>query len=406
MFGKGKLLIIAFIAVVLLSAFGLLRLFTLRFEKGDVFPPYSSLRSDPLGCKALFMALERSAGLEARRNFRDLERLKGFQGGTIYYMGAGEELLDASSDEQVRKLEALAGEGNRLVIAFGMVKGRPSAARGKEDKTDDEASRDKRTKRADAAQSRAGRGGVWGLEIGAFDPPVGPVKTRPRASLSAPASGLPPTIPLHSPHNFKGIGKGWRPVYNYGERAIVLERAVGKGSILLLAESYLLSNEALRNDRCPGLLAWLQGAGRTALFDESHLGVYDNPGVMALIKKHRLVPFLLALMALAALYVWKSAVPFVAMAAPEKEQAEFGVRDNFSGLVNLLRRNIASGELLNACFREWSRSFSREFRNNPALGEQVRAIVSDEAARSAGKRNPLARYREIARILEKKQGGL
>jgi hypothetical protein len=401
--GKGKLIIIAFIVVVLLSAFGLLRLFTLRFEKGDVFPPYSSLRSDPLGCKALFMTLERSTGLDGRRNFRDLDRLKGLQGGTIYYLGAGEELLDASSDEQVRKLEALAGEGNRLVIAFGMVKGRPSATREREDKADGEAARDKRKKAADMAKSRASRGGVWGLEIGTFGPPAGPVKSRPRAALSATAAELPPTIPLHSLHNFKGDGKGWRPIYNYGERAVVLERAVGKGSIVLLAESYLLSNEALRNDRCPGLLAWLQGAGHSALFDESHLGVYDNPGVMELIKKHRLVPFVLALMALAALYVWKSAVPFVAMAAPETEQREFGVRDNFSGLVNLLRRNIAQGELLNTCFREWSRSFSREFRNNPALGEQVRAIVSDEAARPVGKRDPLARYREIARILEKKR---
>jgi len=402
-FGKGKLLVIAFIAVVLFSAFGLLHLFTLRFEKGDVFPPYSSLRSDPLGCKALFMALERSAGLDARRNFRDLDSLKGLQGGTIYYLGAGEELLDVSSDKRARKLEALAGEGNRLVIAFGMENGRPSAAMAGEDKTDNGAARDKRTNGADAAQSCASRTGLWGVEIGTFNPLFGPVKSRPRAELSAPAAELPPTIPLHSLHYFKGDGKGWRPVYNYGKQAIILERTVGKGNIVLLAESSLLSNEALRNDRCPGLLAWLQGAGRSALFDESHLGVYEDPGVMALIKKHRLVPFLLALMALAALYVWKSAVPFVAKAAPEKEQSEVGVRDNFSGLVNLLRRNITPGELLNACFREWSRSFSREFKDNPALGDQVRAIVSDEAARPVGKRDPLARYREIGRILEKER---
>jgi hypothetical protein len=402
-FGKGKLLIIAFIAVLLFSAFGLLQLFTLRFEKGDVFPPYSSLRSDPLGCKALFLALEHAAGLDARRIFRDLERLKGFPGGTIYYLGAGEELLHASSDREVRKLEALAGEGNRLVIAFGTLRGRQSAATGKVDEADMDGAREKEAKPAETPHSSTGRGGVWGLEIVAFDPPPAPLKSRPLALLSAPAAELPPAIPLFSPHGFKGDGKLWRPVYSYGERSIVLERAVGKGSIVLLAESYLLSNEAMRNDRFPGLLAWLQGAGRRALFDESHLGVYDNPGVMALIKKHRLVPFTLALMALAALYVWKSAVPFASITVPVKERTGVGVRDNFSGLVNLLRRNIAPGELLTACYREWSRSFSREFRNDPSLGEKVRAIVSCDAARPVGKRDPLARYREIARILEKKR---
>ena len=165
-----------------------------------------------------------------------------------------------------------------------------------------------------------------------------------------------------------------------------------------MADAYLLSNEAMRNDRHPGLLVWLQGANRAALFDESHLGVYDNPGVMALIRKHRLVPFLIALTALAALYVWKSAVSFVVISVPVK-QHEDTLRDNFSGLVNLLRRNIAQADLLDVCFREWSKSFSRENLHNPAIEKQVKSIVSDEAARPSGKRDPLARYREIARVL-------
>lgn len=399
MSGKGKLFIIAFIAVVLLSAFGFLRLFALRFEKGDVFPPYSSLRSDPLGCKALFMALERSAGLDVRRNFRGMEKLSGLQGGTIYCLGAGGELLDASSDKWARQLEALAVDGNRLVIAFGPIRGRPFAAGTGEDKADDEATPDKKTKGADKAHSAAGRIGLWGMEIGAFEPPAVPVKGRPQAALAAPVTGLPPTIPLNSPHNFKTIGKGWQTVYAYGDHAIVLERGIGKGSIVLLAESYLLSNEALRNDRCPALLAWLQGTGRTALFDESHLGVYDNPGVMSLIRKHRMVPFLLALMALAALYVWKSAVPFCGTAAPQEEKPDTGGRDNFSGLVNLLRRNIAPGELLNACFREWSRSFSREIRRSPNLAGQLQAIMDEETARPAGKGSPIAVYGKLTRLL-------
>ena len=33
---------------------GVLQLFRLRFEQGDVYPPYSTLRADPLGSMALY----------------------------------------------------------------------------------------------------------------------------------------------------------------------------------------------------------------------------------------------------------------------------------------------------------------------------------------------------------------
>lgn len=400
MSGKGKLLIISFIAVGLLSSFGLYRLFALRFESGDMFPPSSSLRSDPQGCKALFMALERMPGMEVARNFRDPGRMKGAQGRTIFYLGAGVALLDAPADKQAEELETLAREGNRVVIAFVSSKGRSSAVTADsgddEEEAEDEDEDQQGTEEADTAQSCGDQAGRWGIAIGSIDPATRrPGKERPQAVLAAPAPELPSSIPLHSRRWFQPDKEEWRTVYSYDEQPVVLERRVGTGSIVLMADSYLLSNEAMRNDRQPGLLAWLQGTNRAALFDESHLGVYDNPGVMALIRKHGLVPFLVALMALAALYVWKNAVPFVNKPAPEKELREGALRDNFSGLVNLLRRNIAAGELLETCFREWSRSFSREFRQLPALEEQVKAIVAEEAARPAGKRDPPARYREI-----------
>jgi hypothetical protein len=398
MSGKGKLIIIAFIAVALLTAFGLWQLFALRFEQGDMFPPYSSLRSDPLGCKALFQALERSTGLEVRRNFLDRDKLKGAQGRTIYWLGADETLLNVSSDGQAKDLEALAREGNRLVIAFGKGKGRPAVAKKKVGESNVKDSADKQTKEAPSTQLSASSVGAWGVEIGSFDPPAGKVGMRPQAGLVSPAFELPATIPLHSRSHFRGDGKKWRPVYSYGDRAIVLERTVGRGSIVLLADPYLFSNEALRSDRSPGLFAWLQGANRNSLFEESHLGVYDTPGVMTLVKKHRLVPFLLALMTLAALYVWKSAVTFQT-AATEKERLEGGVRDNFSGLVNLLRRNIAPGELLNTCFREWFKSFSSEIKRSPDLARELQAFIDDDMAKPAGKRDPVAVYQMAAGLL-------
>lgn len=398
MSGKDKLTIAAFWAVLLFSAFGLLQLFALRFEQGDMFPPYSSLRSDPLGCKALFQALAASTGLEVRRNFRGQDKLKGEQGRTIYWLGAEETLLQLASDRQVQDLEALAREGNRLVIAFDRGQVRPPLDQRESEKGKERAKKEQPAKEAVPAEPDPGSAGAWGLRLDSFELPADPAQSPPQARLVSPAFELPGTIPLQSRHHFQGGGEAWRPVYSYSDQAVVLERAVGKGSIVLLADSYLFSNEAMHSDRCPGLLAWLQGANRSALFEESHLGVYDHPGIMTLIIKHRLVPFLLALIALAALYLWKSAVPFHP-AARELERQEKEVRDNFSALVNLLRRNIAPGELPGTCLQQWLHSFSREVRHHPELVSQLEAALADEGAKPAGKRDPVALYQKMAGLL-------
>ena len=108
---------------------------------------------------------------------------------------------------------------------------------------------------------------------------------------------------------------------------------------------------------------------------------------------------LFMLLVVAVLYVWKSAVPFVRVATPAEGSMEGSARDNFSGLVNLLRRNIAPGDLITACFREWSRSFSREVGQSPDLARELQAVVDGETARPAGKRNPLEAYRKMAGLL-------
>ena len=56
-------------------AFGLVQLFQLRFEVGDVYPPYSSLRSDPLGAMAFYESLEKLPGVSVRRDFNANNRM-------------------------------------------------------------------------------------------------------------------------------------------------------------------------------------------------------------------------------------------------------------------------------------------------------------------------------------------
>ena len=96
-------------------AAGLWRLFSLRFASGETYPPYSSLRSDPLGCKALFDSLDRL--VTAARNYRARLPEGGGAGTTLFLLGLpspGERYETAD----LLELEQFAASGGRVVISF------------------------------------------------------------------------------------------------------------------------------------------------------------------------------------------------------------------------------------------------------------------------------------------------
>src|SRR5690349_13383954 len=104
----------AFLLLALAAAFvaGLLHLFQLRFEAGDVYPPYSSLRADPLGTKAFYDSVEQL--LTARRNFEPLHRLEDGRNTTLLYLGETPENVRFSTNEY-RIFESFVRSGGRLV---------------------------------------------------------------------------------------------------------------------------------------------------------------------------------------------------------------------------------------------------------------------------------------------------
>ena len=89
----------AVLLVLLLSCFaaGLWRLLALRFEAGDVFPAYSSLRPDPLGVKALFQALEQIPDVSVERHYLPLSKLAGTPKLTLFYLGLEPSFLMLSN---------------------------------------------------------------------------------------------------------------------------------------------------------------------------------------------------------------------------------------------------------------------------------------------------------------------
>src|SRR5258705_11576081 len=106
-----KILVALTLVLVTLSTWALYQLFALRYSSGEVYPPYSSLRSDPLGAKALFETFQTFPGMRAERNYRPLETLR-TQDSTILYLGDSLEAVLFPSDQLRQTMESLAWRGN------------------------------------------------------------------------------------------------------------------------------------------------------------------------------------------------------------------------------------------------------------------------------------------------------
>jgi hypothetical protein len=183
-----------------------------------------------------------------------------------------------------------------------------------------------------------------------------------RAFAGQAALKLPRSISWHSTLVFTNLHAGWKTIYARGRNPVLIERPLGNGTLVFAADTYLVSNEALLRERHPTLLAWLIGPATRVIFDETHLGVAEEPGVATLLRKYRLHGLLAALAALAALFVWRQSVPFVPATDEHAGANHVAGRTAAAGFVNLLRRSIPANKLLAVCVAEWEKSFPRHSR--------------------------------------------
>lgn len=374
MSARSRILLLALILTLAAGIYGLYRLVLLRFESGDIFPPSSSLREDPFGSKALYMALERISGLKLSRNYRQLERLADSNSKTILLLGTNALLLDHRESQQ--KLEILARSGSRLIVALD-----PKSVHFQEPATEQQSTQNSK---ATATPEKTG----WLIK------PVKIQRTdqqfQNRLMALAERDALPQGIPFIEPLAFEAAPPNWQTVYSVAGHPVMLERRFGNGSIVIISESFLLSNEAMRDYRYPDLLSWLIGPNKTIVFDESHLGVSEQTGVVSLAKRFGLMPFAAALFVLAMLYLWRSSIPLIPGRSSSPAGMVMAAGSHFSGLTNLLQRSVPPKQLLRTCLIQWQKSATQEIKRNPAIIEDFQQIANSDS-------NPVDVYNRITR---------
>ena len=380
------------VALLLIGAaaflWAVIALFQIRFARGDIYPAYSTLRTDPLGAKAFFESLSGLDRFDVTRNEKPLSQFSATST-TLFCLGANG--LNAS-EKEIENLEKFVKAGGRLVIAF-YPQSSDSFLVEKPKRTPPP------TPSPSASPEEESRPFVkflttlevakrWEFKMHADK------KVFDNAAQVVDLTNVDPKISWHSALHFKDSAPVWKNVYASGEFPVVLERAMGEGTIVLASDSYFASNEALRRERHAAFLSWLVGKNRRVVFDETHLGINESPGVSTLMRRYHLGGLIAGLIVLAVLAIWRNSARLLP-ATEDRAQTEEIVagKDSFAGFVNLLRRNVTPPELLPLCLEQWAKFMPQQAAKSKTKIDRAREILEQSG------RNPVAAYQEIARTL-------
>ena len=212
----------------------------------------------------------------------------------------------------------------------------------------------------------------------------------------APAD-LPAQVAWQSDVHFTvPAGSGGRVLYRRAGEPVLVEKAVGRGSVVLLADAYCLSNEAMDRDRATALLAYLVGGHRQVTFVESTLGVLEDNGLGSLARRYGLGGALALCVLLGLLYAWRRLVPFLPSPTPAPGgRTETLTYEPAAGLTGLLHRSLGGTAVLAACVEEWRKA------RRAGGGSEAATQRLESAWQSRDPQQPvLATYNALARALK------
>jgi hypothetical protein len=339
---RARLLIIVMAA----AAFGCLAI-VLReqYSSGNVYPEYSSQRTDRMGTAAIYEALSKTCPEVARNNV-PLRSLSA-KNSEVLILGLSPTELDA---DNIDALDTLAKNGNRVVVGLA--------------------------------------GGGWIFDLQSLNEPVAAkwqvriVDTRAKQDMADPEIRQREALQIEPlPHS------GWQ------SGGAGISRPYGEGAIVLMGTSWPFTNGALRDERNIDVLRRAIGNPSRILFDETHLGTVESGTVMGLVRRFRLQGVLAVALACALLFIWQSSVPFPPERADAGSEAEMRMvaASAGEGLRNLLAHHIPPTRILSACVAEWRK-------------DRGRLVAPDKLARIEGiaahGAHPVAQWREIRAALD------
>lgn len=396
---KGKALNFSIICLGFLALFGgLLWLINLRFNTGDVYPRGSSLRSDPMGSKALFQSYTNIVGLNVERNFVPFDQVSSFPDESVLIM-LNMRRYDLFRLRSESTIDDFLEKGGRLILGLNPKRPRTSSSSTEEDEVVELGENTKKQSEEDSEPDQILA--LKGLDLVKGEEAEGVV------NLVAKMDSLPDQLKWHSGAMLEVDTKYWQTLYESEGQIAMAQRSYGKGSIVVMGDDYLFTNDALLRMRSSDLLVWVLGGKTNVIFDETHLGVIERTGIVGLLRRYQLESFFAALGLLFVMLVWRGASPFL----PPYSMKESGnlvrsEQSTESGLADLIRRSISNEDLPAEAFRVWKESTVRgRQKENYWAAElvEVERLLSDYRSLPRKKKNAAALHLDIQTVINRKK---
>jgi len=400
--------------LLLVSSIMMYQLFGKSYGAGGMYPEYSSLRADRHGTKLLADGLQK-AGYPVKRSYHQLRKIKIAPSTTLFFIGLnGYRDLSLLSKAQEEESPFFPKEGSRLVMTMWPdMAALPPEVEPEEDNVTAESETEAESEaeaesppseEQDTAQVQDEESeeteedcncppSYLGLTIKQFEK-----GEREDRLFRAMAHGVVGTeflqIPWHSAAYFTDLDESWTVVLRVADQPVLIEKKLGKGSIVVATDSHFLSNEVISHDRNSFFLLWLLGGNKNVVFDEAHHGVQHQESVGKLIRDFDLYWVFIALAVPALLFVLRSSMPLLPPVSDAQHQkASREGRDQFTGLVNILRRHPPE-DFLRSCISLWLKANQSWAERHPEQEEKINSIARDLSA------NEVVRgYKNIVRII-------
>jgi Domain of unknown function (DUF4350) len=327
-----------------------LQTFEVRLETQEGYPVASSFRADARGCRALYESLHRVPGVQTARFLRTFSNLPPADGRSLVIAGVDPQINTLRVQDR-KSLSAWAESGGTLIIALA-VDDKNSGQAGSPDYELVVPQKEQRSPSPNLKSTPPSEE-FWietlqGAGVHVFRHVDSSARHHFVSRVFATSGSW--LGPLY----FRDLQSPWRVVAEADHLPVVIQRSLGRGNVILVADSYLLTNGSLATDRETGFLGWLFRKSSTVLFDESHFGFMENPGVVSLARRYGLESAFFVLLILALFFVWANRYSLVPKSA--SRSAESLIVPGKGGetvFLNLLRRSLPTKDLLSTCAELW-----------------------------------------------------
>ena len=357
------------IAIIVTALFVLIavcaELYRKRYHGSDVYPLFSSFRSDPSGAKVLYESLNGIDGLDVVRNMRPIAEMKNAKETCLLMIGS--RYVDQDT-------LAFALSGGRVVVCYSTFFRLGGAMRHLTESDGKALSMDVRKEKL-------------------VTPPKFPVKVVPADKFQKEMELVP--FHYYSLIYFKLDSDDWRKVYSMYGKPVMIERRYWSGSLVLCGDSYFLSNEAMANRPSGDLLIYLLGGRKKVVFEETHLGSYKERNIVWLINKYNLNWYLLTIACAAVLFSWRSLLAPSDLNRPDDGIDEIaGDHDSLAASAGLFMQDYQKREMPQLCLEEYVGS---------GAGKRLSGQKFDDMKQAIGLYRPLDAYNEMVNINKKRE---